>query len=229
MKKTLLLSFVLIFSLSLSACKPAENTEDTSTNDQTSSSSSKEIKRYGLENGSITYELSGSQSGTKTITWKDWGMTERTENNSSISAAGINIPNTDVSIMMGEYMYNYTPGTNKGTKIKNSLFEQIMESSKSGDLEEIGMDLLEGMGGKKTGSDTIAGKNCDVYEIANLGSSTCIWKALNLKNESNIAGISITELATTISTDAPDESLFELPENIEFKDLGNIGDIMKNL
>jgi hypothetical protein len=233
MKKTLLFSLVISFSLLISACNnqgsTTESNTDTDETNSTSSSSSEnnDLKRYAVKAGSVTYTLSGSQTGTKTITWKDWGMTEKTINNTSISAGGISIPNKDINYMIGDFMYNYTPGESSGTKIKNTILEQISQNTNK-ELEEIGLDLLKAMGAKKTGTDSIAGETCDVYEIKNLGTTTCVWKAINLKNESSIAGITISEIANSISTDTPADSTFELPSNVTFKDLGDISDILKN-
>jgi hypothetical protein len=231
MKKTLLISLFLSFTLLISACSGPAADDSSSEEENTTSNSSTSntgLKRYAVESGSVTYELSGSLSGTKTVSWKDWGMTERTENDNSITTAGMDIPNNDIILMLGNFMYTFKPDAKNGSKIKNGLLEQI-SSINNKDLEEIGMDLMKAMGGKKTGTESIAGKTCDVYEISNVGSETCIWKGINLKNDVAIAGVSVTEIASSVSTDTQDDSLFELPADVTFKDLGDISDIMKNL
>ncbi len=231
MKKTLLISLALSFSILISACngtsKDTSNPEKeniSSTNEETHS----DLKRYAIESGSVTYEVSGAQTGTKTISWKDWGMTERTENDTSISAAGISVPNKSISLMKGDNMYSYIPGETNGTKLENTILEQVSKNSNK-DLEEIGIEMMEAMGGKKSGTENIAGKTCDLYEISNLGTTTCIWKGINLKNDVGLAGMNVSEIATSVSTDTPEESLFELPSEVTFKDLGDVSDILKNL
>lgn len=236
MKNLSLLLLSLGLSLSIVACdtteqptSPAPKATTESTDAMETSSINADLKRYGVESGSVTYELTGAQTGTKTISWKDWGMTERTEKESTISAAGVNISSAEVTIMKGEYMYTFNPEDRTGTKIKNTILGDLAKSQNNPDLGEVGMEILNATGAEKTGTETIAGETCDVYTIASVSTTTCVWKAINLKNESNLGGFNITELATNISTSTPDDALFEIPTDINFKDLGDIGSILKDL
>jgi len=223
MKKTSL-TMLLMLSLLLTACGGA----DDGASDDVEDAASSDMKRYGVESGMVEYELSGSKTGTKTIYWDNWGMREATYQDSVIEVSGMTIPDKNVTIMDGDWMYSYNPDDRTGTKMVNTMIKQILENSGEDDLGELGLHMLKGMGGKKVGTESIAGKTCDLYEVSSMSTQTCVWKSVTLKTEANLAGMNITELATIVDTStAVPEEKFTLPEDIAIKDLGNLDDLMK--
>jgi len=63
-------------------------------------------------------------------------------------------------------------------------------------------------------TSTIAGQQCDVYEIQNVGTA-CIWNGIVLQNEITLAGVTnkITAVKVDVDTEIPAER-FELPDGI---------------
>jgi len=234
MKKISLITLSLVLSLSLMSCKKETNTANpapgvSSESTTPSTASNSNLRRYGVESGMVKYELSGSQTGTKTIYWDNWGMREATYKESSITAAGVTIDSNEVSVMDGEWIYNFDPEEKTGTKITNSLLQSIASNTGNDDLGEVGLQILEATGAKKTGTENVAGKTCDVYTVASLGTETCVWNAVTLKTNSELAGISISEVATEVSTGSVPADVFEIPSDISFTDVGDIGNLLKDL
>ncbi|MGE3279188.1 MAG: hypothetical protein AB7J40_05420 [Candidatus Altimarinota bacterium] len=155
-------------------------------------------------------------------------MKERTMTETTITAAGRSFTTKNTSIMMGEWIYSFDPEKKAGTKLKNTILTEIAQNADNPDLGEVGLDIIKNAGAKKIGTETVAGTSCDVYEITSLGTKTCVWKAVTLKVESKLAGVSVNETATNISTDTPSPDLFEIPSDVSFSELGDIRNL-KNL
>ncbi|MDP2691485.1 MAG: hypothetical protein Q8O95_03740 [bacterium] len=186
-------------------------------------------RRYGVESGMVSYTLSGVQVGTKTIYWDHWGMREATYKDSEIQAGGVTVPSREVSIMDGDWLVTYNPDTKTGSRIKNTILDQIAKNTGKDDLGEVGLQMLQSMGGIKTGADIVAGKTCDVYDVVNLATTTCVWNAVTLKSQSNMMGMSISETATEVFEGPVDVSRFVVPDDIKIQDMGDLEEMMKGI
>jgi len=70
--------------------------------------------------------------------------------------------------------------------------------------------MLKKMGGKKLGTQKVAGVNCDVWSL--MGVKQCLYKGIPLKIESDIMGIKTVEVATKVEFDVSlNDSDFRLP------------------
>ena len=74
----------------------------------------------------------------------------------------------------------------------------------------MGEKMLKQMGGKKIGTETIAGYTCDVWKMR--VATQCLYKGVPLKVTTNLMGIERTEVATEAHFDIDiDESSYRLP------------------
>ena len=95
------------------------------------------------------------------------------------------------------------------------------------DLQKVGEDIMKKMGGKKVGTETLNGKECEIWEVQKMGGKIWVWNSLAIRTVVNMMGMNITQEAESIETDidvSPD--LFKIPKGIEIKDIGTIENLM---
>ena len=85
MKKILLFSFAIMFTIIFTNCGDSGKDEGESSNSKTTSEFQ---KRYGIKSGVIEYIITGSQEGTKTLYFDSWGMRQAEYTRSILSVSG---------------------------------------------------------------------------------------------------------------------------------------------
>jgi hypothetical protein len=100
-----------------------------------------------------------------------------------------------LNILEGELGYNINLATRTGTKTTNPLFRKVLDRTPDKNLGDLGLRMLEEMGGVKTGTEEVAGKLCDLWEIKNLQSKSWLWKVVTLKVQVKMAGMEVTKTA----------------------------------
>jgi hypothetical protein len=89
--------------------------------------------------------------------------------------------------------------------------------------DEIGEKMMVKMGGKKIGSETIDGRDCDIWELKKMMSKIWVWQTIPIKTEINMMGMNITQTATSVETDIPVmPSMFQIPAGIQIQEMDNI-------
>ncbi len=227
MKKIFLFSFALIFTFVLISC--GENSRDNSQNTE-KDNSSKFQKRYGVKSGIIEYEISGSQEGTKTLYFDDWGMRQAEYTRSVLSVGGFTKSLNLVNIIDGEYQYMINIDQKSGTKTRNPILKEIESLKYEKGFNEFGEQMLLKMGAEKIGSDNFLGKDCNIYEMKKTGTKLWVWNWITLKSETKSHGIDITTVAKKIDIDVSiPSSKFNVPEKVVLNevDLDNIENEMR--
>lgn len=227
MKKIFLFLFALIFTFVLISC--GDNSKDNSQNTE-KGNSSKFQKRYGVKSGVIEYEISGSQEGTKTLYFDDWGMRQAEYTRSVLSVGGFTKSLNLVNIIDGEYQYMINIDQKSGTKTRNPILKEIESLKYEKGFNEFGEQMLLKMGAEKIGTDNFLGKDCDIYEMKKSGTKLWVWKWITLKSETKSHGIDITTVAKKIDIDVSiPSSKFNVPEKVVLNevDLDNIENEMR--
>lgn len=171
-------------------------------------------KRYLVKSGILEFEYSGATKGTETLYFDDYGMKEMKLQNLETTMLGITQKTNTITITDHEFIYNIDLNEKSGSKMINPML-QFIEMSKADQkkLEKIGEDILKEMGGKKTGTDTILGKKCDIWEV--MGSKSWVWNYIPLKTEIDMLGVKTTMLVKSIKTDVKiPADKFKVPEGI---------------
>ena len=193
------------------------------------SAQTKEFKRYSMKSGVVKYEISGMQNGTAEMFFDDFGMKEATYENTVIEMYGIKQESKSINYLQGYWQYNIDQISNSATKTKNTILESIVENSEDGDLVVIGQEMFKSMGGTLIGEEDVIGKPCKIWELKSMGTKVWVWENVPLKTETNMMGISILRIATSVekNADVPASKL-EIPSDIEFQeiDLGKIQEMM---
>ncbi len=209
--------FVAISFLTFLHCSSAESGNNAASSKQ----------RYSLKQACIEYKIIGDMfSGTEKLYFDSYGMREAKYSYQNIKVMGMTKENnTGVFTNYEEdgIIYTYDYKTKTGTKMKNPLQDAFKEQ----DMKDVGKKMVEQMGGKKTGTGKILGKQCDIWEIKNMGSKTWIWNWIPLKTETNMMGMKMTIEATKIS-ETFDKKKLEKP-NVEYKDMSDAMKGMKGL
>ncbi len=217
MKKSIALTAMLIISSLTGACR---RSEETATVAQLRDS---EYRRYQIESGIVEYRVSGSQNGSEAIYFDRWGMREAKYTRTEISFSGITQRTNTLTLLDGEWIYVLDLERRTGTKTKNTLLKTIAEKSGMKDFGEIGEQMLRDMGGEKIGSEEVASKPCDVWEVKRLGSRSWVWKSISLKTQVRMGGLEITSQATRVEEGASvPEDKFALPSDIRITESDDI-------
>lgn len=190
-------------------------------------------KRYDVESGIIKYKtkISGkvmgstiSGEGKSTLYFKDWGAKELSEEESTqttkISILGQNKEEVEKNHSMTKIDHGMVYTVDFDNKKINKMENISMELMKGTDMNKMGKEMLESMGGKKIGNEKFMGYDCEVWDMN--GAKQYFYKGIPLKTEMSIMGISTIKEATSVKFDTrvPD-SKFDLPDYEEVV-VGNI-------
>lgn len=223
-KTSAILLLSLSFMLLSTGCKK-KTEESSSNNTQEQAMEAKPpkvekknlLKRYDVEAATVKFNVSGSlQNGTEELVFDQYGIREMKTTNTEFAVAGITQKTSQMVLTEGDKIHSADLATKSGTVIQNPLYQNIVDLSKQKDLKDFGEAMMKQLGGKKTGSDTVAGKDCEVWEIASLGSTSCVWKGVTLRTVSKIAGVDVLIEATEVNEGSVPDSAFEFPADINF-------------
>ena len=184
------------------------------------------LKRYNVKSGIVDYEtiitgkVMGSKisgSGVEHLYFKNWGALELKETQSSqtttIKMFGKEqIEKTSTHIINkldnGE---SYLADLDKKiiTVGRDPMMDLMKESNTN--ASDAGKDMLESMGGKKVGIESILGHSCEVWDV--MGAKQWIYKGVMLKMEVTVLGIKTVTEATIAEFDVSvADSNFKLPD-----------------
>jgi len=184
-----------------------------------------EIKRYEVKSAKIEYELKGSgnmmggmvkieSSGKKRLIFDSYGLKELSEENKVSKNTTMGTTKVDkthsLKYMNGAIIYGVQFKAKRITRIKNPMAG--MGALLGGEnVTKTGEAMLKKMGGKKIGTDNVAGYSCDVWNLS--GVKQCLYKGIPLKIESNIMGLKMVEIAIKAEFDVSlDKDNFKLPD-----------------
>ena len=183
-----------------------------------------DFRKYRTKSGHVEYKLSGNATGTNSIYWDDWGRKEVQIQKSKTTVFGMTNEEDKTTLMLGTDVYSWKKGDSRIQKTVNpmaKLWEEKHYTEK--DIEKFSKESLESLGFKKTGEETIDGKDCEVYE--GVGGKLWIWKGnqIAIKTNVKILGINIVSDATKIELNkSVDASLFEVPKDMEVVTVENM-------
>lgn len=205
------LTFLFSVLIFISGCSDSTDKESTDKKVSTTDFS----KRYGIKSAIVEYTITGSQSGTKTLYFDNWGMKQAEYTNSVLQIAGFSKNINLLNIIKDDSNYIIDLERKTGTKTKNPIKKLINELQNQKSFGEFGEQILLNSGAMKTGREEFMDKECDIYEIPNAGTKIWIWKWIPLKTITKSGGIEINSVAKKIDVDVniPSEK-FNLPEDI---------------
>ncbi len=211
MKKLVIaLSFIFLFL----SCKKSES-ENSVTN---------QYKRYDVESGMIEYkttingEVMGSTvsgEGTSSLYFKDWGAIELTEETSKETTEINFLGQKEKDITNDHAITKIENGMVYTVDFENKKINKIenisMELMKGTDVNKIGKQMLETMGGKELENEKFKGYDCEVWDLN--GNKQYFYKGIQLKSEIEMMGMTTITEATSVkfNTKISDDK-FKLPD-----------------
>ncbi|SFV90849.1 hypothetical protein MNB_SV-4-651 [hydrothermal vent metagenome] len=196
-----------------------------------SSASAEDMHLFDIKSGKVTYAISGSANmmgmqmqtkGKKRLIFDHQGARSLTESVKIEKRSGMGGNQTTkthtMTLMDGDSLYHVDFQNKTITKTAN-IGAQMLGG---GNMKEKGLAMIKQMGGKKTGTDSVLGYTCDVWEL--MGTKQCIYKGVTLKVESNVMGVTNTEIATEaqFNIDLSDRD-FKLPDFPVQEGIGAMG------
>lgn len=180
-----------------------------------SAQSQDELKIFGIKSGIIEYKYSGTNTGTSTLYFDDYG--QKSANYMVITVQEKTQKNWVLSL--GGMQYIYDPVSKAGQKMKNPLLEGLMEVE---DLEKFTEDMYAKMGFSPAGSENFLGRDCRVFK-GDMG-KVLTWNGILMFMEISVVGTTSRQEATKMEVNVPVKaSLFEVPADIKFTDLPSFG------
>ena len=178
-------------------------------------------KRYYVESGKIKFKISGNTSGTEEIYFDNWGQREvqiiKAVTETSFFGMKNKQEENTMNILDGDISYHIDLKQKTGVKTLNAGITTMAAIGNGKSPRTMGKEMLEQIGGRKIGEETILGKDCEVWKA--LGTKLWIWKGITLKISSKIMGIERTSEAVEIKTGIKiDENKFKVPEGIKITD-----------
>lgn len=175
------------------------------------------MRPYNVKEGQITYQLSGSQAGTETLSFTDYGRRTRRESHTSLQMMGMTQQQDSILLTDGLWIYQYDSDKQEATKRKNPMFASLAEE----DLARLrdGEGMMKTLGGVMTGKDTVLGHTCNIWELKQLMTSTCVtsdWLALWTK--SGMGDLGIQQIATAITIGPVSAEITSLPVGTKIVD-----------
>ena len=225
MRKIFYLFFAALL-FSIYSCGDSE--KDSAGNEQTSGTTDFN-KRYGVKSAIVEYTITGSQSGTKTLYFDNWGMRQTEYTNSVLEIGKFSKSINILNIIRDDANYIIDLDRNTGTKTKNPVNKLIAELQSQKSFGEFGEQILLKAGAIKIGQEEFLDKDCDIYEIKNTGSKMWIWKWIPLKTITKIGSVEINSVAKKIevNVNVPEEK-FTLPDNVTITEV-DLDDIENQL
>ncbi len=204
------LSIILAFLVVTASCKGNENKAADSLAVNSDKQETK-LKRYEVKSAMVTYEttISGkvlgstiSGSGTENLYFKNWGDLELKEAQSTQTTTSKFFGKSSTQTEESHTMSKLDNGKSYHVDFEREKImlqrDMAMEMNKmfaDGDVNKTGKQMLEGMGGKIVGQESVLGYNCDIWDV--MGGKQWIHKGLPLKIEVSIMGIKTITVATS--------------------------------
>lgn len=182
-------------------------------------------KKLPFKSATIAYAISGTQAGTETLYVRKYGAEKATYRETSMTMMGMAMDEKTVEIETPEWIYSFDLTEKSGVKSANPQKYMIEEYKKlsSADkknvdtnIEKMGIVSAAAMGGKfeKKAAD-ILGYTCD--KVSMMGTTIYMIEgtSIPLKTESNVMGMVMSSVATSVDKGSVSDSYFENPKGIK--------------
>ena len=191
-----------------------------------SGNSQNQLKRYEIKSGIVKYtstisgKVIGSKiagSGTENLYFKDWGALELKETTSEQTTTmkffGKEKVETTSTHVINKLDNGESYLANFDTKIITVSRDPMMDMMKQSNTNatEAGKNMLESMGGKIVGTESVLGHSCEVWDV--MGAKQWLYKGVMLKMEVTLLGIKTITQATSAKFDVSvADANFKLPD-----------------
>jgi hypothetical protein len=173
-----------------------------------------------IEAASIQYKTStavkvagikSSSSGVEKLYLKSWGQVQKTEETTNVSDILGKRVEREMTLLDKGTVYTVDYESRVISKIPVEALGAVSPEEYA-TYTENWRDSLRNMNAKKTGSESILGYPCEIWEMPQLGSKLWIYKGLMLKSSTRMGGVVATSTAVDVKIGTPPDSAFALPK-----------------
>jgi hypothetical protein len=172
-------------------------------------------KLHPLESFCATYTMEGMMKGTKTVYSKNWGRNRVEITNAELRIPGVDMVQKENKKVItkitdeGQWIISINLDENTGTKMKNPMYEMVMQGMKGKDPKKFGEEMMKKMGAKVVGEKVVAGERCKIWELPGLAKTCVTDDGITLESTSQAAGMN--EIATEVKRSDPGpDSAYEI-------------------
>ena len=169
-------------------------------------------KPYLVKSGMIEYELSGARAGVERLYWDDWGLKQAKFTTANMRVKDFSAAENTLTLTRPDGVYFIDLEARTAVKLADR--GQPLFAGGRDNLEK-----LQNLGARAAGVQKIAGKPCDLWEVAHAASEQCLWMNLPLRTYTNAVGMTMTAVAVRIAAGEPvDAEIFAIPEDVRMID-----------
>jgi predicted transcriptional regulator len=171
-------------------------------------------KPYSFKSAYIEYSIEGNTIGKQVVYIDDWGWNRSETTQSVTKMLGQKTETNERKVTIKLDTYQWTPGQKTGSKVHNTMLEEML-ADPNFNMLEFSKKTMESLGFKKTGTETVNGKSCDIWK--GMGSTIWLWNDIAVKTQVKIFGAKYVMNASKIELNASIPSYeFQIPPDIKF-------------
>ncbi len=181
--------------------------------------SSSQLKRYGIECGSIRYEISGLQTGIQLLFFDNYGLKEAKYTWAEVLVPGMEQRINKLEIIQDGFYYVIDYGKKSGVRMKQVLNPDVFEPQ-----------AMLSLGAEMIGVERFMDRDCEVWETKELANKIWAWCSIPLKAVTEMQGLKIEFVASEVQwgMSTPDEK-FAIPDGIEILSVDSVLDNMPEI
>jgi len=171
-------------------------------------------KPYSFKSAYVEYTIEGNTVGKQVLYIDEWGWNRSETTQSVTKMLGQKTETNERKVTFKLDTYQWTPGQKTGSKVHNTILEEML-ADPNFDMLEFSKKTMESLGFEKTGTETVNGKPCDIWN--GMGSTFWLWNDIAVKTQVKIFGTKYIMTATKIELNPSiPSSEFQIPTDIKF-------------
>jgi hypothetical protein len=186
---------------------------------------------FGIEAFTIESKLTGFESGTLTEHVSDCGRKRAEVKDVTIAVAGFTKRTRQRIVYDGNQVITVDLDAGTVSRMTNPMYDKVVERMRGRDGVEFGKEMMQAMGGRELGeAGTYADTACDRWEIASLGSRTCVttWGG-TLHVKTSMAGMESERVATAVRVGDGGTAEVYAYDETKVQQAPDLGAIMKKM
>lgn len=200
--------FLLIFLISpLFAISQAKNANELLASN---------LKKYSIQSGEISYELTGDAAGTETMHFDAYGWKSLRKQSMSFELYGIKTVQELYEVTDGNLVYRLNEADSTMTMRKDFKWSQQAAYKNP---QEVSEAILFSLGGTQVADSVLLEKTCQVWTFQGKAlQELWIWKGLVLKRKTKLGDRIVFSTANDIKLGTiPNQNLFTIPDYMKAK------------
>ncbi len=174
------------------------------------------FKRYGTEKGILIFRLDGALKGMESIYFDHWGWREGKYTQTTADVGPYDKKTNTAQFLDGERRYEYNIETGEAKFFESRQVQRAADQYGTKDMTVVGDEMIKKMGGVRDSTGTVAGVECQVWDIERYKTVLHVWKGITMKERAYPENIPVARTCMSLDTvSAPRLDKMILPDNIK--------------